>query len=313
MIRFRCHCGKKMKAEEEIIGRKVKCPRCDRVAIVPEEDNLERPVETDDVGDAFGEVDGLAQMGGDSDLQVDPADRNADQSSSFVAGAPSSRSSRLETNRPDFSSFGSQRDGKNSANEVEESNEPVINVLEERETETDSGEVIELFGHSAVVPKSGEPFEPSFKMAQPRKKQLSGRAWIPIALIIVALVGGTYFAVNINKGSVVLDSDFQKMPETQMYMQSALAIEKSNRFMLTSGKSLLFVAPSEELEENLDSYSASILSLTRDSTVLTDAEKLFKDGNKADAKKLLADASRALDERRLEVEAKLEEYRSQGN
>ncbi len=44
MIRFRCsHCGKKLKADENIIGRKVQCVRCDHVERVPEKDNLAKP------------------------------------------------------------------------------------------------------------------------------------------------------------------------------------------------------------------------------------------------------------------------------
>lgn len=44
MIRFRCkECGKKLKASEEIIGRKVECTRCESVETVPESDNLTKP------------------------------------------------------------------------------------------------------------------------------------------------------------------------------------------------------------------------------------------------------------------------------
>ena len=44
MIRFRCHeCGKKLKAEEDIVGRQVKCTRCDNIETVPKSDNLAKP------------------------------------------------------------------------------------------------------------------------------------------------------------------------------------------------------------------------------------------------------------------------------
>ena len=44
MIRFRCkECGKKLKATEEIVGRQVKCTRCDSVETVPEVDNVAKP------------------------------------------------------------------------------------------------------------------------------------------------------------------------------------------------------------------------------------------------------------------------------
>lgn len=44
MIRFRCQeCGKKLKADDEIVGRKVKCTRCDNVETVPPCDNLTKP------------------------------------------------------------------------------------------------------------------------------------------------------------------------------------------------------------------------------------------------------------------------------
>ncbi len=44
MIRFRCReCGKKLKAEDDIVGRNVKCTRCGSVETVPEADNLAKP------------------------------------------------------------------------------------------------------------------------------------------------------------------------------------------------------------------------------------------------------------------------------
>ena len=46
MIRFRCQkCGKKLKADGDIVGRKVKCTRCGKVEIVPPKDNLAKPLQ----------------------------------------------------------------------------------------------------------------------------------------------------------------------------------------------------------------------------------------------------------------------------
>ena len=45
MIRFRCQeCGKKLKADDSIVGRKVQCTRCPNVETVPSEDNLAKPL-----------------------------------------------------------------------------------------------------------------------------------------------------------------------------------------------------------------------------------------------------------------------------
>lgn len=40
LIRFRCKCGKKLKAGHDIIGKKVKCTRCPRIHRVPKSDQL---------------------------------------------------------------------------------------------------------------------------------------------------------------------------------------------------------------------------------------------------------------------------------
>lgn len=40
LIRFRCECGKKLKATRDIIGRKVQCTQCPRIHRVPESDRL---------------------------------------------------------------------------------------------------------------------------------------------------------------------------------------------------------------------------------------------------------------------------------
>lgn len=37
LIRFRCECGKKLKADASLIGRKVKCSHCDKINTVPSE------------------------------------------------------------------------------------------------------------------------------------------------------------------------------------------------------------------------------------------------------------------------------------
>jgi DNA-directed RNA polymerase subunit M/transcription elongation factor TFIIS len=45
MIRFRCQeCGKKLKADDNIVGRKVQCTRCSNIEKVPPEDNLAKPL-----------------------------------------------------------------------------------------------------------------------------------------------------------------------------------------------------------------------------------------------------------------------------
>ena len=52
MIRFRCReCGKKLKADEDIIGRKVQCTRCDNVETVPPFDDLTKSESAQDEPD----------------------------------------------------------------------------------------------------------------------------------------------------------------------------------------------------------------------------------------------------------------------
>ena len=307
MIRFRCHCGKKMKAEEEIIGRKVKCPRCDRVAIVPKSDSLERP--PDPVSDSLDEASANAKA-----KKYDQR-RKTDASQSFESGPPTNRTSRLKINRPDFASKGAMRSPAKNENAKDslkvasngESVDDSLNQTEDHDSDSD-GEVIELFGHSTVLPKSDELFEPQFDV-QPKKPQKK-RGWIPVALIAAALIGGTLVAINIKGSPRKFDSEFLETHEAQMYKQAAQEINKTNRFMTIAGNALLFDSPSSEEKKELDQYSAAITALTRGSTVLPDAEKLFKEGKKKEAGKLLRDATRLLDDRRVEVQAKLEAYRA---
>ena len=40
LIRFRCECGKKLKATRDLIGKKVRCTNCVRTHLVPESDHL---------------------------------------------------------------------------------------------------------------------------------------------------------------------------------------------------------------------------------------------------------------------------------
>ncbi len=305
MIRFRCHCGKKMKAEKEIVGRKVKCPRCDRVATVPDSDSLERP--PDSVSDSLDEASANAKA-----KKYDQR-KKSKASESFESGPPTNRTSRLKINRPDFASMGAIRslanDSAKDSPQAASNSESVDEPLNQTDDHSDSdGEVIELFGHSAVLPKSDEPFEPQFDV-QPKKPQKK-RGWIPVALIAAALIGGTLVAINIKGSPRKFDSEFLETHEAQMYKQAAQEINKTNRFMTIAGNALLFESPSSEEKKELDQFSADITALTRESTVLPDAEKLFKEGKKKEAGKLLRDATRLLDDRRVEVQAKLEAYRA---
>lgn len=76
MIRFRCQaCGKKLKADDSIIGRKVKCTRCGKVETVPPFDDLTKPATKQDpdlisVGDSDAESNPDPDVAADDDYAI---------------------------------------------------------------------------------------------------------------------------------------------------------------------------------------------------------------------------------------------------
>ena len=77
MIRFRCKtCGKKLKADEQIVGRRVRCTKCDSVEIVPEKVAAPTPSEKsssrldEELGDAdSGDAASGDAVSGDADVK----------------------------------------------------------------------------------------------------------------------------------------------------------------------------------------------------------------------------------------------------
>ena len=72
MIRFRCKtCGKKLKADEQIVGRRVRCTKCDSVEIVPEKVAAPTPSEKSSsrLDEELGDADSGDAVSGDADVK----------------------------------------------------------------------------------------------------------------------------------------------------------------------------------------------------------------------------------------------------
>jgi DNA-directed RNA polymerase subunit M/transcription elongation factor TFIIS len=115
MIRFRCkECGKKLKAEEEIIGRKVRCARCESIETVPPEDNLEKPgskkrnaarLATTEPNAAHGTSTSSQDSSGNDSISKDDSVLGDDRQPVELFGHSGTGPSVVDTGQPRFKSL----------------------------------------------------------------------------------------------------------------------------------------------------------------------------------------------------------------
>jgi len=287
MIRFRCsRCGKKLKADLTIIGRKVKCSRCDLVVTVPESDDLTRPVVSEEDAKLAGREN------------VAKSKKISAESSSFNEASDSST---------DFSELfsDSELDSKR------ESDPSVVNNEEP---------IPELFGHSAAKSSAAPTDGPQFK-PQPKKfrRKVKLNRWvIPgilalCGIVVVGLVASHFIRQAYSEPK--FRAEFEKMEEVQYYRRALVNMEKSQRRMFVISESIFLQGlGDDEMKQNVDSLTASAKGYTSNTrNLLTDAAKMMLSGEEVKAKGLLVNTGREMKSLTTSIEEALGEFQKKMN
>jgi hypothetical protein len=276
MIRFRCQdCGKKLKADETIIGRRVECSQCGQVTRVPQTDNLALPES--------------------KPIMAKPLGATESKSLSSKLNQPSSR---LETSKPKLKKPKLDRET------------PVDIGLPEL---NDDEGPIEMISHAAPeVAIDVNKFEPRFKSAKKSERSPLTRNIILGVVGFLILAGGVTLALN--RGRIMdawasLSTDYARSEEVLFYRNAVSNLEKARRQMYIAGRSLIALKSVDAAEsEEIDSYNESIIAMTTGSKVLDQFEQLIWDGEENKAKALLVNTAVELANVRKEVDQKTASY-----
>lgn len=282
MIRFRCsECGKKLKADDDIVGRKVRCTRCNTIETVPNSDNLARPYET-----THRLATTKPRLKEKPRLENHP--KHHDQPVLKDESGPAGNS---------------RRRGKKARFKTEPDfffNPNTVNL----------DQPVELFGHSASGQTELENFEPRFNVVRPEINR--SRRWLLLGLsgifltIAVAVVFNIGWILNLSK---ILSTDHEQLEEVIFYRNAVSKLEKSRRAMFIAGSAYIAInAGTEQERMDLEDYNASIKSLTSDTAMLEEVESLFRSGKDVPARALLVQSAVELNKLRDEVDLKAREY-----
>lgn len=294
MIRFRCKkCGKKLKADDEIIGRKVKCTRCEKVTRVPKTDNLAK-VSTRPLDDRPQQVEAIGE--------------EPDIGQRFVWDEPDSSAESIDSDERASSLLA---EGSDDDSLILNGTSSAIGT--DRLSTSRGKSEFSIHVDVDRTPAPPDDFEPRFKVVQRGSSPL--KKWLVFAVLGIVLVGGiagvlTYLSGGNSDSGPAFTSDFESMPHVMDYRRAEMLLEKSDRF-LTIASQATRSGPKIDADEaaELTDLHASVAELTQNSTVLTDVSKLMTANNTTDAKTLLLKSTRTLDEKRAEVDKKTRSFR----
>ena len=314
MIRFRCReCGKKLKAEEDIVGRKVKCTRCKNIETVPPEDRLDtisrrEAEENNDVIRADSDDDFDFTSASESGIYAD------------TPGEGSKSDSRLSAAKPDFEknfqAMGSSVVTDEDDDEDDEFDDQPIIALRENTSGRSSKSLLN------TTSDGDSDSESSIDLPHPtagfaRKKKDNSRRNIALALsaVLAAIViGFSWSAIStyLNRPFEYSD-DFLKCREVFDYQTAIEDVNKSKRVMRVMGEA--FVASngaSDLVLEDMNDYIKKVEEQTEDESILKSAYTMYVSNQPQKAKNNLVDATEKLKLLKAEIEEMSEKYQGAG-
>ena len=275
MIRYYCEaCGKTLKADDSIIGRKAECTRCESIAEVP-------PFSTRKSGEKK-----RASNLSDSIIDVDADDYFDDDDSvklnSFAPIVMENSSRQKDDARPKASSTATELD----AGEPSEDNEEfraVFNVVERKKR----------FGGSGI------------KISPMVLASIAGV--LAIGAIVFALSG---YSPGYQREKVA-PTAFAKTSEAIEYQTALMELKKSKTALIVTANGYLAAkgAPSSELDEVI-AFATSISSVVNDDFALVEATSLYDSDQEADAARLIVLETEKLIDLRLEATRRAKEFRA---
>jgi len=313
LIRFRCECGKKLKATRDLIGKKVRCTNCVRTHLVPESDHLPpkktAPVPTaENISTEHGpEVIKSKQQ----DLAVrkplktiipkpTPAPEKStpvfEKSSLIIPDEMAAKEpSLLPTNDDSNSRFKLDPKFDPEPSDSPLNPNPTSNLgfdFDVPDIETDP-----------TIPLP-HPQRPNFSAAG-KTKLVLGVAAAAVSLLL--LITTAFFLL----GDSVYPQEFSQQLEVRNYVEKIEEFRKSQRTLkIVSEAYVKSKSPTAEEREQIEAFNRSIEPLANQQIKLDEALALFKASEHEKARSALITATQTLEEKIPELESKAKDFSS---
>ena len=347
LIRFRCECGKKLKADPEIIGRKVQCTECPRIHRVPESDQLgTKPVKTPKL---------------DSN-PVPSAQTNSSKRASATASKTASRKKKKRAKSP--TDLGQPSAAQSDPQSITAQEQPSLFINDELAakepsllpSKNDSSSRFKLNPKfdpepSEQLPSPDDRFD--FDLADlevntdvlPKRDDRSQKTGTKSSTTVdrnnadskAATIGSRlrYLQGSINKTTVIagaaaalgsiffatlglylfsdasLPAEFSERPEVKNYVTKINEFRKSQRELeIVSEAYVKSKSPPPQEREQIEAFNRSIQPLANKEEKLNEALELFQASQADRARTALITATEALDQKIPELQAKAKDFAS---
>ena len=313
LIRFRCECGKKLKATRDLIGKKVRCTNCVRTHLVPESDHLPpkktAPVPTaENISTEHGpEVIKSKQQ----DLAVrkplktiipkptptpEKSTPVSEKSSLIIPDEMAAKEpSLLPTNDDSNSRFKLDPKFDPEPSDSPLNPNPTSNLgfdFDVPDIETDP-----------TIPLP-HPQRPNFSAAG-KTKLVLGVAAAAVSLLL--LITTALFLL----GDSVYPQEFSQQLEVRNYVEKIEEFRKSQRTLkIVSEAYVKSKSPTAEEREQIEAFNRSIEPLANQQIKLDEALALFKASEHEKARSALITATQTLEEKIPELESKAKDFSS---
>ena len=313
LIRFRCECGKKLKATRDLIGKKVRCTNCVRTHFVPESDHLppkkRAPVPTAENNSTEHGPEVIKSK--QQDLAVrkplktiipkpTPAPEKPipvfEKSSLIIPDEMAAKEpSLLPTNDDSNSRFKLDPKFDPEPSDSPLNPNPTSNLgfdFDVPDIETDP-----------TIPLP-HPQRPNFSAAG-KTKLVLGVAAAAVSLLL--LITTAFFLL----GDSVYPQEFSQQLEVRNYVEKIEEFRKSQRTLkIVSEAYVKSKSPTAEEREQIEAFNRSIEPLANQQIKLDEALALFKASEHEKARSALITATQTLEEKIPELESKAKDFSS---
>ena len=313
LIRFRCECGKKLKATRDLIGKKVRCTNCVRTHFVPESDHLppkkRAPVPTAENNSTEHGPEVIKSK--QQELAVrkplktiipkpTPAPEKPipvfEKSSLIIPDEMAAKEpSLLPTNDDSNSRFKLDPKFDPEPSDSPLNPNPTSNLgfdFDVPDIETDP-----------TIPLP-HPQRPNFSAAG-KTKLVLGVAAAAVSLLL--LITTALFLL----GDSVYPQEFSQQLEVRNYVEKIEEFRKSQRTLkIVSEAYVKSKSPTAEEREQIEAFNRSIEPLANQQIKLDEALALFKASEHEKARSALITATQTLEEKIPELESKAKDFSS---
>ena len=313
LIRFRCECGKKLKATRDLIGKKVRCTNCVRTHFVPESDHLppkkRAPVPTAENNSTEHGPEVIKSK--QQELAVrkllktiipkpTPAPEKpipvSEKSSLIIPDEMAAKEpSLLPTNDDSNSRFKLDPKFDPEPSDSPLNPNPTSNLgfdFDVPDIETDP-----------TIPLP-HPQRPNFSAAG-KTKLVLGVAAAAVSLLL--LITTAFFLL----GDSVYPQEFSQQLEVRNYVEKIEEFRKSQRTLkIVSEAYVKSKSPTAEEREQIEAFNRSIEPLANQQIKLDEALALFKASEHEKARSALITATQTLEEKIPELESKAKDFSS---